>query len=256
MLQVDYCFVQKVLSRCINTFGHGGGRIKRQSMYALLIALTMAMSILPSAVGAADQSASDNSAQIGLGEPLKHSMFGVPKSSISGNANVLKVNAASSVKVKVWYKHWYKSWHKHWYRSYGTWHYYWSYSWKYSWKYYYKYKTSTVKAASSSSSSSYTSSGKANTFSDPKLNSIMKSAAGYGYSSGISTASGLVAHKAGDCWAYSAYLNGKFKAAGYKSRVIQYATSYSSRHRSVQLYQNGQWKTVPYRAYGYNYYIV
>ena len=240
MLQVDYCFVQKVLSRCINTFGHGGGRIKRQSMYALLIALTMAMSILPSAVGASDQIASDNNAQIGLSE----------------HTNVLKVNAASSVKVKVWYKHWYKSWHKHWYKSNGRWHYYWTYSWNYTWKYYYKYKTSTVKAASSSSSSSYTSSGKANTFSDPKLNSIMKSAAGYGYSSGVSTASGLVAHKAGDCWAYSAYLNGKFQAAGYKSRVIQYATSYSSRHRSVQLYQNGQWKTVPYRAYGYNYYIV
>jgi hypothetical protein len=84
----------------------------------------------------------------------------------------------------------------------------------------------------------------------------MKSAAGYGYSSGVSTASGLVRYKAGDCWAYSAYLNGKFQAAGYKSRVIQYATSYSSRHRSVQLYQNGQWKTVPYRAYGYNYLIV
>ena len=240
MLQVDYCFVQKVLSRCINTFGHGGGRIKRQSMYALLIALTMAMSILPSAVGASDQIASDNNAQIGLSE----------------HTNVLKVNAASSVKVKVWYKHWYKSWHKHWYKSNGRWHYYWTYSWNYTWKYYYKYKTSTVKAASSSSSSSYTSSGKANTFSDPKLNSIMKSAAGYGYSGGVSTASGLVAHKAGDCWAYSAYLNGKFQAAGYKSRVIQYATSYSSRHRSVQLYQNGQWKTVPYRAYGYNYYIV
>ena len=209
-------------------------------MYALLIALTMAMSILPSAVGASDQIASDNNAQIGLSE----------------HTNVLKVNAASSVKVKVWYKHWYKSWHKHWYKSNGRWHYYWTYSWNYTWKYYYKYKTSTVKAASSSSSSSYTSSGKANTFSDPKLNSIMKSAAGYGYRSGVSTASGLVAHKAGDCWAYSAYLNGKFQTAGYKSRVVQYATSYSSRHRSVQLYQNGQWKTVPYRAYGYNYLIV
>ena len=190
----------------------------------------MAVSILPSAVGAADQNASDNSAQIGLNE----------------HTDVLKVNAASSVKVKVWYKHWYK----HWYKSYGHWY----YTWRYTWKYY--YKTSTAKAASSYSSSYYTSSGKANTFSDPKLNSIMKSAAGYSYRSGVSTASGLVKYKGGDCWAYSAYLDGKFKAAGYKSRVIQYATSYSSRHRSVQLYQNGQWKTVPYRAYGYTYLIV
>ena len=209
-------------------------------MYALLIALAMAVSILPSAVGASDQSASDNNAQIGLSE----------------HTNFLKVNAASSVKVKVWYKHWYKNWYKHWYRYHGKWYYSWRYTWGYTWKYYYKYKTSTVKAASSSSSSCYTSSGKANTFSDPKLNSIMKSAAGFSYSSGVSTASGLAKYGAGDCWAFSAYLNNKFQAAGYKSRVIQYATSYSSRHRSVQLYQNGQWKTVPYRAYGYNYLIV
>ncbi|OEC88294.1 hypothetical protein A9507_05085 [Methanobacterium sp. A39] len=193
-------------------------------MCALLLVVGMAVGICPSIAGASDQNASDNNAQIGL---QKHT-------------NVLEVNAASTIKVKVWYKHWYKSHGK----------------WRYVWKYYYKYKTSTAKAASSYSSSSYTSSSKANTFSDPKLNSIMKSAAGYGYRSGVSTASGLVKYKAGDCWAYSAYLDSKFKAAGYKSRVIQYATSYSSRHRSVQLYQEGTWKTVPYRAYGYNYLIV
>ena len=198
----------------------------------------MAMCFLPSAVGATDQCASDDSAQIGLNE----------------QQNILQVNAASSVKVKVWYKSWYKKWYKKWYKSHGKWRYYWKYTWKYSWKYYYKYQT--VKAASSSTASAYIASGKADTFSDPKLNSIMKSAAGYGYRSGVSTASGLVKYKAGDCWAYSAYLDSKFKSAGYKSRVIQYATSYSSRHRSVQLYQNGQWKTVPYKAYGYNYLIV
>lgn len=225
MLEDDYCFVQEVLSRCINTFGHGGGIIKRQYMYALLIAVAMVMSVFPSVAGATDQSASNNNAQIGLGE----------------HTNILKVNAASSVKVKVWYKHWYKSHGK----------------WRYVLRYYYKYKsTNTVKAASSCSASYYTSSSKANTFSDPKLNAIMKSAAGYSYRSGISTASGLAKYKAGDCWAYSAYLNSKFQAAGYKSRIIQYATSYSSRHRSVQLYQSGQWKTVPYRSYGYNYLIV
>ena len=212
--------------------GHGGGTIKRQKLCALLLVVGMAVGICPSIAGASDQNASDNNAQIGLNE----------------HKNILEVNAASTVKVKVWYKHWYK----HWYKSYGTWHYYWAYTWKY----YYKYKTSTAKAASSYSNSNYKSSGKADTFSDPTLNSIMKSAAGYGYRSGVSTADGLVKHKAGDCWAYSAYLNKKFKAAGYKSRVIQYATAYSSRHRSVQLYQDGEWKTVPYRAYGYNYLIV
>ena len=207
-----------------STMGHGGGTIKRQTLYALLLVVGIVTCVFPSVVGASDQNASDNSAQIGL----------------KGNTNVLEVNAAYSVKVKVWYKHWYKSYGK----------------WKYVWKYYYKYKTSTVKAASSSSSSSYTSSGKANTFSDPKLNSIMKSAAGYGYSHSYHTGSDLAKHHCGDCWAYSDYLNNKFQSAGYHSRVVQYATSYSSRHRSVQLYQSGEWKTVPYRAYGYNYLIV
>jgi hypothetical protein len=210
--------------------GHGGGTIKRQTLYALLLIVGIVMCVFPSVVGASDQNASDNSAQIGL----------------KGSTNVLEVNAASSVKVKVGYKHWYK----HWYKSYGKW----RYVWKYTWNYY--YKTSTVKAASSSSSSSYTSSGKANTFSDPTLNSIMKSAAGYGYSHSYHTGTDLAKHHCGDCWAYSDYLNNKFHAAGYQSRVVQYATGYSSRHRSVQLYQSGEWKTVPYRAYGYNYLIV
>ena len=218
-----YCPKRSKLSTS-STLGHGGGTIKRQELCALLLVVGMAVGICPSIAGATDQIASDNNAQIGLNE----------------HKNILEVNAASTTKVKVWYKHWYKSYGK----------------WRYVWKYYYKYKTSTAKAASSYSSSYYTSSGKANTFSDPKLNSIMKSAAGYSYRSGVSTASGLVKYKGGDCWAYSAYLDGKFKAAGYKSRVIQYATSYASNHRSVQLYQGGTWKTVPYRAYGYNYLIV
>jgi hypothetical protein len=204
--------------------GHGGGTIKRQKLCALLLVVGMAVGICPSIAGASDQNASDNNAQIGLQE----------------HTNVLEVNAASTIKVKVWYKHWYKSHGK----------------WRYVWKYYYKYKTSTAKAASSYSSSSYTSSGKADTFSDPKLNSIMKSGSKYGYSHSYHTGTDLVKHGCGDCWAFSDYLNTKFKAAGYQSRVVQYATSYSSRHRSVQLYQEGTWKTVPYRAYGYNYLIV
>lgn len=205
--------------------GHGGGTIKRQKLCALLVIVGMVMCVFPSVVGASDQIASGNNAKIGLNE----------------HKNVLEVNAASSVKVKVWYKSWYKSHGKL----------------KYVWKYYYKYKsTSTAKAASSYSTSYYTSSSSANTFSDSKLNSIMKSDAQFGYSHAYHTGAELEKHHCGDCWAFSDDLNAKFKTAGYKSRIIQYATSYSSNHRSVQLYQNGQWKTVPYRAYGYNYLIV
>ncbi|MGB9979250.1 hypothetical protein [Methanobacterium sp.] len=210
-----------------STMGHGGGTIKRQELCALLLVVGMAVGICPSVAGASDQNASDNNAQIGL---IQHT-------------NVLEVNAASSVKVKVWYKHWYKSYGK------------WKYTWKYTWKYYYKY-ASKAKAASSYSGSHVKSSDKADTFSDPTLNSIMKSGSKYGYSHSYHTGEDLVKHGCGDCWAFSDYLNTKFKSAGYKSRVVQYATNYSSRHRSVQLYQDGEWKIVPYRAYGYNYLIV
>lgn len=214
-----------------STMGHGGGTIKRQKMCALLLVLCMAVGILPTVVGASDQSASSNNAKIGLKE----------------NKNIIEVNAASKVKVKVWYKHWYKDW----YKRHGKW----RYKWKYTWKYYYKY-TNKVKAASDSTSGSYSSSEKADTSSDSKLNSIMKSGAKYRYSGAHHTGAELVKYGSGDCWAFSDYLNTKFQKAGYESRVIQYPTKYSSRHRSVQLKQDGEWKTVNYRAYGYTYLIV
>ncbi len=176
-----------------------------------------------SPIGATSQTTLSNGEKIGLNEPK----------------DILKVNAAYKVKVKKWYKHWYKSHGK----------------WRYVWRYYWKYKYTSVKATSKYSNYSYKSKNKANT-SDPKLNAIMKSGSKYGYSHRASTSSAMQKIGAGDCWAMSSYLNGKFQAAGYQSRVVQYATAYSSRHRSVQLYQNGQWKTVPYRAYGYDYFFV
>ena len=93
-------------------------------------------------------------------------------------------------------------------------------------------------------------------FSDPTLDSIMKSGAGYSYSGAYHTGAELVRYGCGDCWAFSDYLNSKFQASGYQSKIIQYATSYSSRHRSVEIYLNGTWFRAPYRAYCYPYLIV
>jgi uncharacterized protein YpmS len=81
---------------------------------------------------------------------------------------------------------------------------------------------------------------------------IMSGAAGYGYSSGISTAAAMISAGAGDCWAMSEYLYLKFSAVNIRSRIVQYATAYSSNHRSVQIYQNGVWVDAPYREYGLN----
>ena len=84
------------------------------------------------------------------------------------------------------------------------------------------------------------------------VSQILKTAAKYGYSSVAHDAAGLVRYGSGDCWAMSDYIFKKFKKAGIKSRIVQYATEYSSNHRSVQLYKSGSWVDVPYRSYGFN----
>jgi len=88
--------------------------------------------------------------------------------------------------------------------------------------------------------------------SNSNLAAIMRSAAKFGYSGAAHTASAMERIGAGDCWAMSDYLYKHMTAAGMKSRIIQYATAYSSRHRSVQYFSNGAWVNAPYRAYGLN----
>ncbi|MEN6551435.1 MAG: peptidoglycan-binding domain-containing protein [Methanobacterium sp.] len=103
-----------------------------------------------------------------------------------------------------------------------------------------KQSISTTKKTSTASTSS------------ASLSAILASGAKYGYSHSASTAAGMVAIGSGDCWAMSDYLYGKLSAAGIHSRIVQYSTAYSARHRSVQLYQNGAWVDVPYSSYGYS----
>jgi hypothetical protein len=67
-----------------------------------------------------------------------------------------------------------------------------------------------------------------------------KSSRGYHYS------------KIGDCWAMSKYLYKKLTKKGTKARIVQYRTSMSSRHRSVQLYKSGKWVDYNYKAHGIN----
>ncbi len=217
-----------------NTLGHGGDTIKRRSACALLLVLTMAMCIIPSFGGAPNQVASYNSAKTGLNEDIKP----------------LEVNAASKYKkYKKYKKHSkYKKYSKYKYKKVKV-----RYRYKGKWRTKWVYKK--VSAAYNYRSTSYRT-GSSGWKSDPKLDAIIRSGAKYGYRRGVSTAAGMIKAGAGDCWAMSEFLNTKLKSAGYNSRIIQYATSYSSRHRSVQVNQNGKWVTVPYRAYGYNYLFV
>jgi hypothetical protein len=55
----------------------------------------------------------------------------------------------------------------------------------------------------------------------------------------------------GDCWTNSNILFNQLKKSGLKVRIIQYPTSMSPRHRSVQIYKNGKWVNYNYKANGY-----
>lgn len=89
-----------------------------------------------------------------------------------------------------------------------------------------------------------------------KLDSIMITGSKFKYSQAHHTGAESVKYGSGDCWAMSDYLNSQFTKARYKSRIIQYAASYSSGHKSLHVHIGGTWQTVPYRSYGYHYLFV
>lgn len=55
----------------------------------------------------------------------------------------------------------------------------------------------------------------------------------------------------GNCWTTSAILYNNLKRSGKKVRIVQYRTSLSSKHRSVQIYRHGGWVDFDYRGNGY-----
>lgn len=55
----------------------------------------------------------------------------------------------------------------------------------------------------------------------------------------------------GDCWDNSNVLYSQLKKSGKKVRIIQYKTSLSPRHRSIQVQQNGRWVDYNYKGNGY-----
>ena len=218
---------------------HGGGTIKRHTACALVVTIVMIMCIIPSSIGTENQNASNNNAKIGLKEyknvlevnaASKTKKVKAKTKKTIKKVTYKKVKAASSYRVKV--KYYYKG--------------------KVRYKYVTKYRT--VSAASTTTTTTPTTSVSSSSGAwsdDPTLDAIIRSGSGFSYSSAYHTGADLAAHGCGDCWAFSDYLNTKLQAAGYQSRVIQYATSYSSQHRSVQVMRNGAWQTIPYRAYGY-----
>ena len=53
--------------------------------------------------------------------------------------------------------------------------------------------------------------------------------------------------KCGSCWAWSDALYTELTKKGYTCRIVQYATSMSSNHRSVQVKNGSEWEDYPYR---------
>lgn len=115
--------------------------------------------------------------------------------------------------------------------------------------------------SSSSSSSGTSSTGSTNStgssssgvaVSSGGIDAVGQAAAKFGYSHGASTASAMEKNGAGDCWAMSDFINKNLQSQGIQSRVIQYGTSMSSNHRSVQIFQNGKWVDFDYGKYGIN----
>jgi len=57
----------------------------------------------------------------------------------------------------------------------------------------------------------------------------------------------------GDCWAFSELIFSELKRYGISCKIVQYATSMASNHRTVMYKDaNGNWADFPYREYGWN----
>jgi N-acetylmuramoyl-L-alanine amidase len=97
-----------------------------------------------------------------------------------------------------------------------------------------------------SSGSSSTSSTSGNSYS---------SSASYGsksYSSSSSSSGWSSGKGTGDCWDNSAALYSSLTASGTSARIVQYSNSYSSNHRSVQVWNGNSWVDYDYKSNGYS----
>lgn len=69
---------------------------------------------------------------------------------------------------------------------------------------------------------------------------------------GCSNASCFESTGAGDCHAAAEWVYNKLVAAGFKARIMQYATSSANNHRSAQYWYNGNWVNFDAKKYGAN----
>jgi len=194
--------------------GHGGGIIKAKLAGALLFALAISICLSPLSEELNNQKIDQNA----INSQIKDEKLS-NANSVGSAVPLAQVNAATYKKTYKYKKVWSYKYHKYIYiKVYAK-----AKSKKYSkykkvWSYKY-HKYIYIKAAYTYKTTvKYIKSGKKGT---------------------------------GDCWTNSAILFKQLKTKGYKVRIIQYRTSYSARHRSVQIYTGGHWVDYNYKANGY-----
>lgn len=84
------------------------------------------------------------------------------------------------------------------------------------------------------------------------IEGILSTAAKFKYGSNCGTGDCIEKKGMGDCWNMSEWLYNKLTLAGVRARIVEYPTSMSPRHRSVQIYTNDKWEDLPYDKYGFS----
>jgi hypothetical protein len=198
--------------------GHGGGTIKFKFEGVMLLALALAICIAPLSEGLTNQNMDQNI----INSEIKNVKLS-NANSVSTGVTYAQVNAAKTYK-----KYKYKKYRSYKYKKYR--------SYKYK-----KYRSYKYKKYRSYKYKKYWSS-KYHKYIYVKAAYTYKVTVRYTKSSGKGT---------GDCWTNSEILFQQLKKSGLKVRIIQYASSMSPRHRSVQIYKNGKWVNYDYKANGY-----
>jgi N-acetylmuramoyl-L-alanine amidase len=109
-----------------------------------------------------------------------------------------------------------------------------------------KYLAQVQAAAGESTSDTSYSSSSSSTSSSKKTYATAVRSYSNSYSSSWSSGKGT-----GDCWDNSAALYGSLTSSGTQARIVQYANSYSSNHRSVEVWNGNSWVDYDYAGNGY-----
>ena len=84
------------------------------------------------------------------------------------------------------------------------------------------------------------------------LDKVGKKWSGMKYSSACQTYDCVKQKHAGDCWGCSDTISCELSALGVETKILEYPTSASSQHHSVQYKDGSTWKNFPYKKYGFN----